>query len=455
MKNHLIPLLFLALAAITLSLPILKYGYLMEDYYYLRSYSPEEIVRTFHSHWEPSMIETKGFRPLHSVHYALFHSLIGGGPLPNQLLALALHLAGVFLLYAFVTRCGAGRSAAFWSALVYFCLGTTAWQVSWLVNRQHLLLVIFLFSSLISYDRYLAGKSGRAWSASFVFLLLALLLKEAAVTFPFMIAAFTFIVRKRSLRSQVKPLLPLFLLLAAFLSYRAAVLSPLPDVFCHPPPPPDTPERILSDYGHGLFAALLQSHGTRDPSNRDFPVYARGIRDTRCLLAFLALLGLAVTAVPVLFRHGPPANRRLFLFAVILLLLANVMVAAWYRNNRLFISSLGVAVMVGVLAATAFSGLTAARGMRRLLPGAALVFFLLYLSTNLHTYLEIQWGLRPDGYLARTWDGWLVDEGYLPWMREEQLLILEEKLQRTGKLGPGESISRFQGKRALPGVPAN
>ncbi len=446
MKKHFLPLILLALTALTLSLPILRYGYLLEDYYYLRSYSPGEIIRTFHSHWEPSMIETKGFRPLHSVHYAFFHLLIGGDPLSNQLLALGLHLAGIFLLYAFVNRCGAGRSAAFWSALVYFCLGTTAWQISWLVNRQHLLLVIFLLSSLISYDSYLTGKSGWAWAAAFVFLLLALLLKEAAVTFPLMIAAFALVVRKRPLRSQVKPLLPLFVLLAAFLSYRAAILKPLPDVFIHPPPPPDTPQRIFADYGHGLLASLLQSHGTRDPENRDFPVYARGVRDVRCLLALLAILGLAAAAAPALCRYGPAGNRRLFIFALILLLLANIMVAAWYRNNRLFISSLGVAMMVGILAAAAFSGLAASRGTGRLLPAAALIFFCLYLTTNLHTYLEIQQGLRPDGYLAKTWDGWLVEEGYLPWIKEEQLLLLEDQMRRTGRLGPGESLPRASGE---------
>ena len=440
MKRHIFPILALSAAVFFLTLPTLHYGYLMEDYYYLRSYRLKEIVTTFYSHWEPTMGETKGYRPLHAVHYAFFHWLIGGDPVGNHLLALGLHLVGVYLFYAFVVRCTGEAGAAFWTALIYSCLGTTAWQVSWLVHRQHLLLVIFLFASLILYDRHLLSRSRSSWAGGLLFFLLALLLKESATTFPLIIAAFAFIVRQKTMRSQIKPLLPFFILLAVFIACRYAVLKPLPDTFIHPPPP-DTPGQIISDYSNGLLASLLQSHGVRDPDNRDFPVYARGVRDTRSAIALVSVIGLFVCALPLLFCRGRAARKRLFFFGLALLLIANIMVAAWYRTNRLFITSLGVAIMVGILLVAVFGSFSRASEKGKIITGVlALVFFCVYLAANLHTYLEIQRALRPEGYLATTWDRWLIEEGYLPWIQEEQLQILETKLRRLGKLGLTESL---------------
>ncbi len=443
MKKHLLPALALTAVVFSLNLPSLRYGYLLEDYYYLRSYTLEEIATVFHSHWEPSMLETKGYRPFHAVHYAFFHWLIGGDPTANHLLNLILHLCGVFLLYALVQRCRPRSSAAFWTALIYSCLGTTSWQVSQLTNRQHLLLVIFLLASLIAYHRYLLKQAGLSWLAALAFFICALLLKEVAVVFPLIISAFALIVGQKTLRGQFKPLLPFFLLLVVFLTVRYAVLQPLPNTFIHPPPPPHTPGRALADYSHGLLASLLQSHGMRDPGSPEFPVYARGVRDTRSVVALCSLAGLLIFSLPLLFRRGSTAGRRIFFFGLALLLIANVMVAAWYRTNRLFITSLGVAIMDGTAMAAAFQALSRPSGKKAFLgASAAVLFFAVYLGANLHTYLEIQWGLRPDGHIAKVWDRWLIEEDLLPWIPEEQMNIFESQLRRTGKLGWTESLPR-------------
>ena len=445
MKNHLPPILALIVAAGILNLPSLRYGYLLEDYYYLRSYSLKEIAISFHSHWEPRMAETKGFRPLHTVHYAFFHWLIGGSPAANHVLNLGLHLTGILLLYALVWRSSRNSSAAFWSALIYGCLGSTAWHATQLTNRQHLLMVIFLFTSLICYDRYLLKRSRPAWIAGLACFLGALLLKETAVTFPVIIGSFALIVRKEKPSGQIRPLLPYFLLLVLFLCYRHAVLAPLPDTFAHPPAPPDTPGRMISDYSHGLLASLLQSHGLRDPSSPDYPAYARGVRDTRSVLALISLTGFLLPSLILLFRRGSEDERRTFFLGLAIILIANTMVAVWYRTNRLFITTTGTAILTGSLAAATFSALARPAARKVFLAAvAAGICFGCYLAVNLHTYLEIQWGLRPDGHIATTWDSWLVDEGYFPYIKEEQMLILKEKLRLTGSRGHRKSLPNRQ-----------
>ena len=128
-RDHILPVLFLTLLALFLSLPTLRYGYLLEDYKYLRSYSLPEIAHTFRSHWEPTLEETKGYRPLHSVQYAFFHRLIGGGAVANHILAIALMASGVLLLYLFALRCTGDIRPAFWAAFL------TAWPARRAVVR--------------------------------------------------------------------------------------------------------------------------------------------------------------------------------------------------------------------------------------------------------------------------------------------------------------------------------
>ena len=80
MKKHVFPILALSAAVFFLTLPTLHYGYLLEDYKYIRYYSLTEILHGFYSHWEPTLSETKGYRPFHAVHFAFFHWLIGDDP---------------------------------------------------------------------------------------------------------------------------------------------------------------------------------------------------------------------------------------------------------------------------------------------------------------------------------------------------------------------------------------
>ena len=137
------------------------------------------------------------------------------------------------------------------------------------------------------------------------------------------------------------------------------------------------------------------------------------------------------------------AQNSIFFFGLGLLLIANTVVAVSYRTNLLFVASLGVAIMTGVLASAIFQSFSKPVDKKKLLTAlTALMFFGVYLAVNIHTYLEIQWALRPEGYLATTWDRWVLEDAYLPWIQEEQLQILEAKLRKTGKLEWAEFLPR-------------
>ncbi len=428
-----------------LALPTLDYGYLLEDYKYLRSYSLEEIAHTFRSHWEPTLEETKGYRPLHSVQYAFFHWLIGGDAVANHLLAAALMVSGVLLLYLFALRCCGDIRPAFWAAFLYPCLGMNAWQISWLVNRQHLLQINLSLLVLIFFDRHLRSRRIGPWLMAFLSFILNLLLKEEAATLPLILAAYGFLIAGSSFRRLIKSLLPFFLALAAFTAVRTAVIRDLPAFNQHPPPLPLTPGFVLREYGRAVLATLVQTCGVHDPGHEDFPIYGGGLSRDRDYLAAGALAVLLLIGSGTIGRAGRPADRRTFAFGAAVVGLGSLLVAVWYRNNRLYVSSIGIALIGGVLAGGAFRSLGRSAGglRRRMAAAAAAACFLAYLGLNLLSFLELEVALRPDGRLARIWDTWAFDE-YAAWMKPEQTAILRNRiLSRPDLRAPLEKNPRL------------
>jgi len=428
-RNHVIPISALIAVVVFITLPALDYGYLLEDYMYLRSYSPGEILRGFYSHWEPSQVESKGYRPFHAVHYALFHRLIGGDPVANHILKTALMVVLALMIYLLVWQCTKDLSAAFWSALIYNCLGANAWQASWLNHRHHILQGILLLASLIFYVRYLDRKSMFSWFLAFFFFLLTFLFKEEVATFPLALAAYAILVRKEKIRSSLRALLPFFLLAVFLVLMRGIVVKSMPAENEFPPPVSTAPPDLANEYGRSIFATLVQTYGVRDPENWDFPMYGSGLNYPRDYLGFFSLLGFFLFGGGLFFREGSRRGKNTAAFGVSLLLFISIIVSAWYRNNRLYLSSIGVALIIGPIAASTFRSL--ARRGERLLHAAgsvlALVCFFAYLAANLASFFEIQRALRPDETLSRVWDRWVFEE-YLPWMQPEQLEIFREKL---------------------------
>ncbi len=452
LKQNILPILFLSLVAMLLALPSLHYGYLLEDYKYLRSYDLEEIVETFYSHWEPSLIETRGYRPLHSVHQALFYWLLGGDPFRHRLLQAAISISGVLLIYAFALRCAGNRSVAFWTALVYSCLGAGAWKISFLSTRQHLVQLNLILLTLFFFDRYLSDRRVRRWSIAFICFLLALLLKEEVVTFPLVLAAYALLVKKETVRTLFRPLLPFFLLVVLFISIRAGILRAIPGDYLHPPPFSLAPERLLHNYGHSLLSTLVQTYGVHDPANWDFPMYGGGLSIPRDYIGFFSLLGFFILGTVTLYRRGTAPEKKAFGFGLAVLLIGTILVSIWYRNDRFFISSIGVAFMVGTTASCSFRcpAWNNRYPLRLTIAVLTLIFFFSYLTVNLISFYDIQSALHPYGARALIWDRWVYEE-YLPWMKEEQIRIFEAKLRRTGKEKCADSIRRWQKSKNRPG----
>ncbi len=444
MKKHLFPILALSAAVFFLTLPAVHYGYLLEDYKYLRSYSLPEILQGFYSHWEPSLVESKGYRPLHSVHYAAFHFLIGADPVRNHVLQTVLLAIAALLIYLFTWRCTNNRSAAFWTALIYNCLGSNAWQASWINHRHHILQAQLVILSLLAFGRFLDRGRNTAWFLSFLFFLIAFLFKEEVATFPLVLAVFAVVIKGKRLKQLLRPLLPFFLLTVFLVLMRSVAIESLPKDHDFPPPIPLTAESLLNEYGRSLFSTLVQTYGVHDPENWEFPMYGSGLKIARDYIGFFALLGFLAIGGVFFLRQGSPEEKKTIVFGLALLLFVTVIVAGWYRNNRLHISSIGVALMLGPIVSSSFQAIWLNR--RRIIRCAAatlaVLFFLTFLASNLASFFEIQHALRPDGTLSLLWDTWVYEE-YLTWMKPEQMEIFRDKLLRSSRTEWAAQVTRL------------
>lgn len=428
---HLFSIAAITLVIISLSLPTLHYGYLLEDYKFLRSYSTQEVVASFYSHWEPSLMETKGYRPFHSIHYAFFHLLIGEDPLKNHILQIIIFISLSLLLYFFTFHFTNNISAAFWSAVIYPCLSTSAWQMSWLNHRHQLLQVIFFLLFLLFYDRFLRRGAIKAWIICFFFFILALLTKETAIAFPLIALFMAIFFRKQSIYSQIKPLLPFLVIIGLYLIIRGRVITGMPPENLAPPPLQFAPGKLIYEYCRSIFATIIQSHGVREINA--YPLFSSGITTTRDLIGLLSAAGFLSLAGMLFILNGSNQLKKTLVLAIVILLITNVMVSFWYRTNRFFLSSIGMAMIAGILIAEIFRIIS---GNNRLflkrIAIIGLFFFVIFLGVNIQTFLEIQWVLQPGGELPLIWDK-KAYEYYIPWMNQEQIIILEKKLRRTGR----------------------
>lgn len=431
-------LLALAAIVVLLWLPSYYFGFGQEEFRYFHDYSGEEILKGFHSHWEPSLQESVGYRPGHALHIWLFYHLLGNTPETNHLIQLFLLLVFAWLFFHFLLITTDSASLAFWAVFIYLSLGNTAWHVAQIVNRQHLILLVSWAGMMLFFARYLEDGRRSRLVCSYLFFLLGLLVKETALTFPFMLPFLIVLIKLKGERKAIWRLWPFFLTLMIFLLVRYFATREAAGISQTPPPAPLSPTWMIKQYGKSLLGSLVPVQGTRtyevvprEFEYFDWPLYFRlGISS----LALLLFSGLQLSN---------KETRKIMLFGFIVYLLASVLVAAWYRTNRFFIADLGLAIALGSLTREIFRN-PKHSWYRRLVSFAACCGLAGYLTTNLIAHQATLRILYPD-------DNWIVDHcavemvHYHEYIPPEMERLMVEKLRLYGDL-PG--TLRAQKKRS-------
>jgi tetratricopeptide (TPR) repeat protein len=118
------------------------------------------------------------YRPLVNLTYWIDYKLWGMKPEGFRTTNLFLHILTCFLLFRFVLLLVNNRHAAFWATILFALHPVHTESVSWVCNRNNVLVTLF---SLISFCCYIKGRAGQnrlMLAASWFFFLLAVFSKE-------------------------------------------------------------------------------------------------------------------------------------------------------------------------------------------------------------------------------------------------------------------------------------
>lgn len=235
-RRRVLPFAALAALATAAHAPVLANGFVWDD---------EQIVVGNPDTRDPSSLgrvllspdETPPYyRPLTRASYLLDHALFGMDARGFHAVSLAIHVAGVLLLYA-VARALLGAAGPAWLAAALLAVHPIhSESVAFVSARNNLFALAFALASfLLLVDAERRGSHARAVASGLAFFLGLLSKEPAAMALPFLLA-WVLVPRaaRRGRRTSLALLLPHAVALAAYLSLRhvslAGAQAPAPDL---------------------------------------------------------------------------------------------------------------------------------------------------------------------------------------------------------------------------------
>ena len=128
------------------------------------------------------------YHPLTILSYAFNYSISGLDPFSYLLVNYLFHIANTLLVFYFIWNIsGKNKFIAAFVALIFGIHPMHVESVAWVAERKDVLYTFFFLLSLIQYWRYLVdGKRSHIWTC-FIFFVLSLLSKPAAIVLPFVL----------------------------------------------------------------------------------------------------------------------------------------------------------------------------------------------------------------------------------------------------------------------------
>ncbi|MFC2149355.1 tetratricopeptide repeat protein [Candidatus Auribacterota bacterium] len=158
------------------------------------------------------------YHPLVLLSYSLEYRFFGLDPLPYHATNLLFHILNcllVFLLFLVLTnRCMIGLIVALFFGLHPLHVES----VAWIAERKDVLYAFFFLGSLVAYAGYAKKEKTGLYVLSVILFLFSLLSKPMAVTLPFVLLLFDYLLRKRFDRKTITDKLPFFILAALFVA---------------------------------------------------------------------------------------------------------------------------------------------------------------------------------------------------------------------------------------------
>jgi hypothetical protein len=236
--GNFVPAALLVSCCLILYLPSIMYFFAQDDFFFLHR------AVTIGLDDPIAALRPAGpfLRPLSTtLYFAGMLKLFGLRPEAYHVVSLAIFCATTLLVFRLGNIIFRDRAAGFATALFYLGRGVHFETVSWVSGIQDLLMIFFMLASLVLYlgagrdqgpgfdgPEPERGGPGRL-VLSLVLYIGALLSKETAVVFPFiLLAAEILVLRSKSYRRSLMAALPFFAMSAAFVLVRFMLVPSMP-----------------------------------------------------------------------------------------------------------------------------------------------------------------------------------------------------------------------------------
>jgi len=343
------------------------------------------------------------YRPLQTVSYMIGYAIGGLSPAPYHWLNIILHVLASLAVFWFGWELFRNSRIALWGGLLFAAHPMHTESVAWSAAITDVGCALFYFLALVAWRRSSSGKRPWLWlAASAIALLMALLYKEMALTFPIFAIALDWIHEKEtgtaSWAARLLRSLPWAIALAVYLALRIHALGSFaPATKAVDLGPLDWLLTLAYLLGHYLQKLLLPV------GHNAFYVFApfSHLSVTDWVLPLLLLLGWAWLSWKLLREDV----KLLFLAGWTILTLAPVLNIGGIGQNvfaerYLYIPSLGACLLLAALAERYGS---ASSRVRWSIAGAVIVAGLAFLTLHRNpvwqddrTLLTVTLGFSPD-----------------------------------------------------------
>jgi len=211
--------------------PALWFGFVYDDYGFVRPYNADDLLRVFHGSWDVAGIEPPFYRPLTVLLYAARFEAFGFNEVAYHLLSvLAFALCG-WLAAILVWRITGKISAGLWVALFWTVHPIAPVSlVAWITNQMHLAQTLVIVLSLLWWWR-IKAKAWIWWTPLLLGGACAFLIKEDGIMLvPAIVLAhelFRGICDKRLPHAPIAFALPAAVMLVALFLLRREMLGGL------------------------------------------------------------------------------------------------------------------------------------------------------------------------------------------------------------------------------------
>jgi len=157
------------------------------------------------------------YHPITTLNYAIELHLFGLNPLPYKLFNLILHLLNTVLVFIVISYFTDKREISLLTAFLFAIHPMHIESVTWVSERKDVLYTLFFLLSIDFYIKYLKNNQKIIFLFyAFVFFVLSLLSKSAAVVLPVLLLFISYYFDKRLLFKRILLLLPFFVLSIIF-----------------------------------------------------------------------------------------------------------------------------------------------------------------------------------------------------------------------------------------------